>query len=174
MLLALMVVFIGGCSTYPDISRQRLETLPQRYSQFDLVLAWETKVVGDQTLVEGAAKNVRYAYMYDLEIWVAVMDAAGKVVARSMTFVIPSQLSMDEITEFGLKLPVAVAPGTRLRFTYKYRSNDGGDGDLFGGGLHSGMNWMQSFDAVVPTPSPPLPLKEGEFSQRKIGGNQVK
>lgn len=144
---ALMAALLGACTTYRDTSRQKLETLPQRYSQFDLMLAWQTTVVGGNTFVEGAVKNQRYAYMYGLEIWVAVLDTAGKVVARSVSFVIPSQLGMDETAEFSLKLPVAAAPGTRLRFTYKYFGSDGGDRHGSGEG---GMNWMQSFDTVVP------------------------
>ena len=148
-MLVLTAALLGACATtYHDTSRERLETLTQRYSQFDLVLAWETKVVGGNTVVDGVVKNVRYAAMYDLEIWVAVLDPAGKAMARSVSFVIPRQLNLDESAEFGLKLPVAVAPGTKLRFTYRYRGSEGGEG--FGGGLERGPNWMQSFDAVVP------------------------
>jgi hypothetical protein len=151
LLLAITAALLGACATYHDTGRERLQTMTQRYSQFDLVLAWETNVAGSNTLVEGAVKNVRWAYMYDLEIWVAVLDPAGKLAARSMTFVIPHQLNMDETAEFSLKLPVAVTPGTKLRFTYKYRGSDGGEGPTLG--LEGGTPWMQSFDAVVPDKS---------------------
>jgi len=142
-----MALLLAGCSTYHSTGRQQLEALPQHYSQFDLKLAWDTKVVGNQTLIEGMVQNVRYASMHDLEIWVTVLDPAGKVVARAMTFVIPMQLRIDETAEFGVKLPVAVTPGMKLRFTYKYTGNEGGSGTgtPFGGG-----SWMQSFDAVTP------------------------
>jgi hypothetical protein len=146
VLLAMMAL-LGACSTYHDTSRERFKTLPQRYSQFDLQLAWEAKPSDGGTLVDGVVKNVRYAYMYDLEIWVAVLDPAGKVLARSVSFVIPRQLDMDDSAEFSLKLPAAAPPGTRLRFTYRYRGSDGGDGHRFGDG---GTPWMQSFEAVVP------------------------
>jgi hypothetical protein len=147
LILAMTAALLGACTTYHDASRQRLETLSQRYSQFDLVLAWETRVEGGQTLVDGAVKNVRYTYMYDLEIWVAVLDPAGRVVARSVSYVIPYQLPMDDTAGFSLKLPIAVTPGTRLRFTYKYRGSDPGGGHESGGG---DTDWMQSFDAIVP------------------------
>ncbi|HEY5512460.1 MAG TPA: hypothetical protein VIK40_02345 [Geomonas sp.] len=147
-LVAITAVLLGACSTYHDTSRERLATMTQRYSQFDLVMAWETSVVGENTLVEGAVKNVRWAFMYDLEIWVSVLDPGGKVVARSVSFVIPLQLNMDQSAEFSLKLPIPVEPGTKLRFTYKYRGSDGGDHSGFG--LDSALPWMQSFDAVVP------------------------
>jgi hypothetical protein len=151
-MLATIAALLGACSTYRDTRRDRLQALPQRYSQFDVVMAWETRVVGDKTLVEGVVKNVRYPSMYDLEIWVALLDPAGKVTARAVSFVIPDQLRQDDIAEFTVKLPVPVAPGTRLRFTYKYRGSEGGDhaGGLLRGDFESTFNWMQTFDAVVP------------------------
>ena len=148
LILVMAALLLNGCATYHDTKRERMNALPQRYSQFDLVLAWDTRVVDGNTYVEGVVKDVRWAFMYDLEIWIAVIDPEGKVLARSMTFVIPNKLNQDEIVDFDVKLPVPVAPGAILRFTYKYRGSDGGDdgGPLLGGG----MPWMQSFDAVVP------------------------
>jgi hypothetical protein len=147
-ILAIALLLSVGCATYQGTGRQRLQTLPQHYSQFDLVMGWETRVVGGKTVVDGVVKNVRYAEMYDLEIWVAVLDQAGKVKARSVSYVIPRKLDLDQSADFSLKLPVAAAPGTRLRFTYRYRGSEGGEG--LGGGLERGTNWMQSFEAVVP------------------------
>lgn len=147
-ILAITLLLSAGCATYQDSSRQRMQALPQHYSQFDLVLGWQTRVVGGKTVVDGVVKNVRYAQMYDLEIWVAVLDQAGKVKARSVSYVIPRKLDLDESADFSLKLPVAAAPGTRLRFTYRYRGSEGGEG--VGSGLERGTNWMQSFEAIVP------------------------
>jgi len=146
-LLALIAALLGACATYHDTSRQRFAALPQHYSQFDLQLAWEIKPAGGDTVVDGVAKNVRYAYMYDLEIWVAILDARGKVAARSVSFIIPRQLEQDDSAAFSLQLPVAAPPGTKLRFTYQYRGSDGGDGERSGGGL---VPWMQSFETEVP------------------------
>jgi hypothetical protein len=145
---ALAALLTAGCATYHDTSRERLQALPQHYSQFDLVMGWETKLVNGKTVVDGVVKNVRYAAMYDLEIWVAVLDPRGKEKSRSVSYLIPRQLNLDESADFSVKLPVAVAPGTRLRFTYRYRGSEGGEG--IGSGLERGTNWMQSFEAVVP------------------------
>lgn len=142
-------LFLAGCSGYQGNGRLRMETLPERYSQFDLQMAWDTTVTGHQTVVEGVVKNVRYAYMNELEIWVAALDGKGRLLARSVAFVIPMQLRMDETAEFTLKLPVAVEPGDRLHFTYRYFVNEGGDLRP-GSGLDTGFPWVQSFDAVVP------------------------
>jgi len=149
LMLIMISALLGACATYPDPDRERLETLPQRYSQFDLIVAWETRVADGNTIVDGVVRNVRYHVMYDLEIWVSVLDPAGKVAARSVSFIIPTQLNMDQVAPFQVKLPVTVEPGTKLRFTYKYRGSEGGD-DGFAIGLGRGTDWMQSFDAVVP------------------------
>lgn len=143
-LFILTISLLAGCATYPDTDRVRLESLPQRYSQFDLVMGWETRVQSKETVLDGVVRNVRYYMMSDLEIWVALLDERGKVVARGMTFIIPSDLGMDKSAPFTVKLPVAVDPGDRLRFTYKYRGSDGGDG------MERGLDWMQSFESVVP------------------------
>lgn len=146
----IMAVLLGGCATanYPDVSRQRMASLPGHYTQFDLQLAWATRAVGDHTVVEGIARNVRWAYMYDLEIWVAIVDPAGKEVARSASFVIPRKLEQDGAAPFSVKLPKPAPPGTKLRFTYQYRGSDGGDREREGGA--GGMRWMQSFESTVP------------------------
>jgi len=147
ILLAMTAALLGACSTYHDRSRELLQTLPHHYRQFDLQVAWEARVVGGETLVDGAVKNVRYPFMYDLELWVAVLDAGGKVVTRSVSYVIPRQLDLDESAEFSLKLPVAAAAGTKLRFTYRYRGSEGGDRRKLGA---DGTPWTQSFDAALP------------------------
>lgn len=144
--LVLLTVLVGACAAYPSRARQRLETLPQRYSQFDMVMAWETKNEGAHTVVDGVVKNVRYFVMNGVEVWVAVLDDSGKVASRSVSFIIPTQLYQDQSAEFSVKLPVRVEPGTRLRFTYKYKADEGGDNGR-GPGI---TDWMQSFETVVP------------------------
>ncbi|WP_224960777.1 hypothetical protein [Geomonas subterranea] len=104
-------------------------------------VAWEVKQAGMETVVEGVAKNLRYAFMEGIEIWVAAVDAAGKTRGRNVCFVIPRQVRQDEIFPFSVKLPIPVESGMQLKFTYKYNGSDGGDG---------GVNWMQSFDWTVP------------------------
>jgi len=144
--LILIAAFLGACATYHDTSSQRLPALPQHYSQFDVQMGWETRPIGEHTVVDGVVKNVRYAYMYDLEVWVAVLDSKGKELARSVSFIIPQQLYLNQTAPFSVKLPVSAPSGTRLRFTYEYLGSDGGDNHLGGGGAR----WVQSFQAVVP------------------------
>jgi hypothetical protein len=144
--LTTLLISLGGCASYPDVNRERLESLPQHYRQFDALLAWEVRGAGSGTVIDGVFKNVRYDAMDNVEVWVAALDPAGKTRASSVAFVIPRQLRRDEIAPFSVMLPVPVLPGQKLHFTYKYQGRDGGGSD--GGG--DAVNWMQSFDAEVP------------------------
>lgn len=144
-ILLLIAALLSACATYPDPRQQRLQAMPQRYSQFDIVMGWEVKPSDGGAVVQGMVKNVRYYMMRGLEIWVAPLDPAGKEITRSVTYIIPSDLPLDRSADFTVKLPVPVTAGDRLRFTYKYWGSDGGDG-----AKGDGMNWMQSFITVVP------------------------
>lgn len=143
--LLLFGALLGACASHPDYRAQRLVELPQHYKQFDAILGWEVLPADGSTIVQGVVKNVRYFQMRNLEIWVAKLDAKGKVVARGMTFILPSELGLDQSADFSVKIPAAVTAGDRLRFTYKYFGSDGNG--VFGNG---GTNWMQSFETVVP------------------------
>ncbi|HJV64565.1 MAG TPA: hypothetical protein VJ550_02405 [Geomonas sp.] len=137
-----MAIVLGGCATYRETT-PRLDEYSQHYSQFDLQLAWNTRVADGVTIIDGIVKNVRYQAVYDLEIWVSVLAPRQKVTARAVSYVIPSQLNLEDTARFSLELPQAVQPGSRLQFTYRYRATEGG-------GDNGGTNWMQSFDVLVP------------------------
>ncbi|HEY5514065.1 MAG TPA: hypothetical protein VIK40_10525 [Geomonas sp.] len=139
--LFLLAAIRRGCATHSEVNRERLASLPQHYSQFDMALAWEVKPAGKETVVQGVVKNLRYAFMDGIEVWIAAVDAAGKTRARSVCYILSQQIKQDEVAPFSIKLPVLVEPGTLLQFTYKYQGSDGGEG---------GVNWMQSFESVVP------------------------
>jgi hypothetical protein len=141
-LVVLLAIFLGGCASSPDLSRERMESLPQHYAQFDVTMAWQVNSTGSQTSVRGELKSLRYQFMDDLEVWVAVLDQAGRPVARSVSYVIPHEVKIGEIVPFSLTLPVPVSPGSRLRFTYNYTGSDGGD--------EKGGYRTQSFETQVP------------------------
>jgi hypothetical protein len=141
-----VVLALAGCATVPDLNQQRMETLPQHYAQFDAVIGWEVTSAGPATVINGQFKNIRYLYMDNVEIWVAAIGPDGKPSARSVAYLIPHQLERGRSTPFTLKLPLAVAPGAKLRFTYKYTGIDGASPE---GGGDVGP-WMQSFEAIVP------------------------
>jgi hypothetical protein len=141
-ILVLLTISLGGCASYPDTNLERLLSLPQHYRQFDAALSWQVKSAGSQTIIDGEFRNIRYEFMENIEVWVAVHDAAGKTVANSVSYLIPHEVKRDDIVPFSLRLPVAVSPGTRLYFTYKYSGTDGGD--------DKGGDWTQSFSALVP------------------------
>jgi hypothetical protein len=132
------VGLFSGWTRNGDEDRERLNDLPQRYSQFDVAMAWEIRAAGPDTVIAGVIKNLRYSYLDGLEVWVETRDASGKTGARSVCFIIPHQLRQDEIASFSITLPVRAEPGTQLRFSYRYRGTEDGGGN------------QHSFDVVVP------------------------
>ena len=143
-----LALFLGGCATSPsyrEADRQRMASLPYCYAKFDATLAWDVKDGGPGIVVDGLLQNNRYVYMESVEVWVALVDPAGKTKARSVAFIIPYQLYHEEIAPFTVRLPASAEAGSKLRFTYKYRGSDGGDDG--GGGIGP---WMQSFEAKLP------------------------
>jgi hypothetical protein len=143
IVLMCALLLLGGFTSLSDRLKEQLITSPQHYSQFDVRMGWDVKADNGNTIINGVIQNVRYATMEDLEIWVSSLDANGKVVSRSVGYVIPRILDRDDLTSFSVTLPTAATPGTKLLFTYKYDGYDGGGSD--GGGI----NWMQSFESVV-------------------------
>jgi hypothetical protein len=141
-----MIFMLAGFASTSDVMREQLKTLPQHYSQFDVNMAWDVKTVGGNTVINGVVRNIRYASMEDLEIWVALHDAKGKLLGRAVSFVIPRRLDMDVTAPFDIKLPMVASPGSKFIFTYKYAGSDGGGNDGTRGG---GVNWMQSFESSV-------------------------
>jgi hypothetical protein len=141
MILAMILMLLNGCATYRNDNLERMQSLPQNYSQFDAKLAWEIKSTGSSTVIDGVIKNIRYYEMDDLEIWVWSLDDRGKEVHRAVDFVF--RLMENEMAQFTVVLP-KVASGTKLRFLYRYVGRDDGGED------GSALRWSQSFDAAVP------------------------
>lgn len=141
LLLALTMTFLGSCAPYRDVYREQLDTLPHRYSQFDVKLAWDARVVGTDIYINGVVENVRYFLMEGVEVWGVVRDATGNTVARSASFIIPNELKQYETAPFSLKLPAQTVPGAKLVITYRYLAHEDQE---------QGISWMQSFEAEVP------------------------
>lgn len=142
VILIALVTVLGACVAPQVPDSERFARYPQRYRQFDLDLAWDYRTADAATIIEGVVKNVRYARMDGLEIWVALPGGAGKAGERSVAFVIPPMLTLDQSETFSLKLPREVRPGEKLEFTYTYRAFEGGD--------KTGLSWLQSFTTEVP------------------------
>ena len=107
-----MTGFFSGWGSSSDGLRERFGTLPERYTQYDLVLAWETKSLGSGTVIDGVVKNVRYAYLDGLEVWVEVLDASGKAAVRASCFIIPNRLRQDQMAPLpsNCRYPASPAP----------------------------------------------------------------
>lgn len=135
----ILALLAAGCATVPyrNDSLEKLQTLPQQYEQFDAKLAWDISTDVDTTVINGVIKNIRYFEMNDLEIQVALLGANGREGHRDTYFI--AGLKENEAAPFILKLP-AVAPGSTLRFRYRYMGYEGG------GNSGGDSGWRQSFD----------------------------
>ncbi|MBK5276529.1 MAG: hypothetical protein JJE30_15975 [Desulfuromonadales bacterium] len=108
-------------------------------------MAWDVKNIDGNTVIDGVIQNIRYSTMEDIEVWVALLDAKGKTLWRSVDFVIPRQMDMNDTSTFSVKLKSAATHGAKLVFTYKYSGFEGGGHDNGGG-----VNWTQSFESKIP------------------------
>jgi hypothetical protein len=140
-LLLIAITMLTGFTSHTNQLKEQLEQMPHHYSQFDVKIAWNVSVDNSSLMINGIIKNIRYARMEDLEVWVSLIDANGGQVSRSVAFVIPSKLDKDDLAPFTIKLTPISPTGSKLLFTYKYAGSDGGDRD-------SGF-WMQSFESLL-------------------------
>lgn len=142
LIFVIAVAVLVGFTSVSDQLKVRMEQMPQHYSQFDVKMGWTVTTGNNSTTITGIIQNVRYATMEDIEVWVSVLDANGKVTARSVDYVLPKRLVRDDVAPFTIKLPIVASANARLLFTYKYIGSDGGgtDGDA--------INWMQSFEST--------------------------
>ncbi|MBJ6726831.1 hypothetical protein [Geomesophilobacter sediminis] len=143
-IVLVFLMLFAGCAVGPDPNLTRLATLPGHYRHFDMDMAWDVTDNPSGAVVTGVIKNVRYTYMDNVEVWVAIVDREGKARGPSVGFVVPIQLELDQAAPFTVRLHDHAPPGTKLRFTYIYQASEGGASN------GAGFRWMQSFDALVP------------------------
>ena len=133
-------VDLANIGNFKEFIHMQPGAISQQYSNFDLRMTWDIKTIDGKTVVDGFIQNIRYAMMENVEIWVALLDANGKTVCRTVNFVVPRRLDRDETAAFKVEFPTVVPHGAKFVFTYKYEGCDGGDG----------TKWMQSFESCAP------------------------
>jgi hypothetical protein len=137
--LIIAVAVLTGFMSVSNELKAKMEQMPRHYSQFDAKIGWAVTSGNTGTTINGIIKNVRYARMENIEVWVSLFDANGKLLARSVDYVIPTRLVRDDLAPFTILLSSAAPTDGKLIFTYKYVGEDGGDN----GGDTA---WMQSFE----------------------------
>ncbi|BCS52266.1 FxLYD domain-containing protein [Geobacter sp. SVR] len=110
------------------------------YTNFDASLTWEVTSTATETVISGTFRNVRYALMENIEIWVTLRDTKGMQVARAVDYIF--RLDRDDTAPFSVKLAAPASGEASLLFTYKYQGSDGGDG---------ATAWMQAFESDLTT-----------------------
>jgi hypothetical protein len=138
-----MVAFmvLTGFGSVSDQMNARMAQMPQHYSQFDVKMGWAVSGGNSSTTINGIIENVRYATMEDIEVWASLVDAKGKLFARSVNYIIPNRLNRGDFAPFTIILPSVAPTDTKLVFTYKYVGTDGGGHDA------DATSWMQSFES---------------------------
>ncbi|HJV33511.1 hypothetical protein [Geomonas sp.] len=150
--LLVLVMSLGGCALLENQKKAREQDFypfPDHYVQFDAAVSWQVQRSGQDLVIDGVFKNIRYDWMNGVEVRVESIDPAGKKQARARSLLFPSRIEYNQMVPFSLKLPMPV-PGSKLRFTYLYGALSGaGNGNDGRGGGDTGF-WMQSFDAAIP------------------------
>lgn len=138
--LVLLLAALSGCASTPldTLQREQFQQQPHKYSQFDFKLAWNSTVTDTGITVEGLIWNLRWQHAESLEVWVSLLDAEGRELAKGVGMVIPSPLNINELSTFSVKLPGRPLPGSKLRFTYSYYGVDD---------MESSTYWLQTFEA---------------------------
>jgi hypothetical protein len=143
VVVVIATAVLVGFSSVSEQLKVRMERMPQHYSQFDMKIGWNvTNGSISSTTIDGIVKNVRYVEMENIEVWASLLDSNGKLLARSVDYVIPTRLGEGELAPFTIKLPAVASAGSKLIFTYKYFGSDGG-GDT------DNTRWMQSFESTL-------------------------
>ena len=137
------VAVLAGFGSVSDQMKSRMAQMPQHYSQFDVKIGWAVTGGNSATTINGIIENVRYATMEDIEVWASLVDAKGKLIARSVNYIIPNRLDRDDFAPFTIILPAVAPTDAKLIFTYKYVGSDGGGHDA------DATSWMQSFESKL-------------------------
>lgn len=134
-LLALLVAVAGAGPLYGADAGSAAE-FPYRHGAFDFIVVWNSTPADKGIVIEGRLKNVRYAYVDDLELTVA-LRRGDKSLAKETVFLTPQPVRNGEARPFSLKLGnVARLPGDLFQFTIKYRVDEGRD---------ERFTWLSSF-----------------------------
>lgn len=138
----LLAVILGGCATIPPdtLRREQFEKLSQKYSQFDIKLAWDNKISDSGVIVEGLVWNVRWFRAEGLEIWVSLVGPDGSILAKEVDLIRPDPLKIGEMANFRIELLSKPVPGSKLLFTYRFGAVEDIEGSTA---------WMQSFESKL-------------------------
>ncbi len=144
------LLVMAGCGVLSNTTRTDVSGYPYRHTDFDYKYAWKTTATDNGLLIEGALKNVRYAFINSVQMEVNVLNKDGKIVATSKDYPMPQQTRESEVCFFSLMFKdVKPVPGDILRFQVHYTGNEGGN--------KSGVDWYSSFKADALTGTAILP-----------------
>jgi hypothetical protein len=134
------IAVLPGFTPVDSPAAMEMAQMPHHYTQFDVKMGWAVIRGDKETVIKGVIKNIRYDVMEDVEVWVSLVDAQGRLLARETDYIIPRRQNLDDVAPFSFRLPVAAPSDAKLIFTYKYLGCEGEE---------EACAWMQSFETGV-------------------------
>ncbi|KAF0220612.1 MAG: hypothetical protein FD174_936 [Geobacteraceae bacterium] len=127
--IAAMLLSLSACTMDEYVRRDPVADLPYRHSDFDFKVAWKTYLTDQGLNIEGLLKNVRYAQVESVTLYVSLLNSENKVLASDRTFPIPQTIKMDYYVPFDVILKnAAPQKGDRLKFVIDYKAQEGNEG----------------------------------------------
>jgi hypothetical protein len=155
LLFMVSLLVMTGCGLHLYAPTVNLDEYPYRHNEFDYHYAWKTGATDKGFVVEGFLKNVRYAYIDEVQLTLKVLDKAGKQVAEASDLPMPQQSQEGDVCNFSLLLKnFKPASGDIFLFQLTYTGDEGQSG---------GFRWNSSFkvDALTGTVIAPDSVKRG-------------
>ena len=136
LLIMTSLLVMSGCGLQQYTKSTSVAGYPYRYADFDYKYAWQTTATDHGIAIDGAMKNVRYAYIDSSLITVTALDKDGRTITSASDFPTPQQSREGEVCAFNLLLrDFRPAESDVLHFQIHYSGNEG----------HGGIDWHSSF-----------------------------
>jgi len=108
-----------------------------RHLDFDYKAAWNTTQTDHQVIFDGILKNIRYAFIDDLDLTIFLLAPDGNVRARTTSIPVLRQSRKNDVIPFHAELKnVVLNRGETLMFVIHYQGSDSG---------RDGIDWHSAF-----------------------------
>jgi len=100
--MLVLLLTLSGCGLHLYNPNASIAEYPYRYAEFDYKYIWKTSATDKGLVVEGFVKNVRYAYIDNVDIEVSVFDKNGKVLSKAFDIPMPQQSQEGDLCNFSM------------------------------------------------------------------------
>jgi hypothetical protein len=99
-----MLFLLTACHGYSS-PRFDPALYPRTHPFYELTYFWKVVKTDSAITIQGFAKNIRFAYVEELELTATLLDDSGKSLSEATFFFFPNQIPMDGMEPFTLNLP---------------------------------------------------------------------